>query len=87
MCEWGEGGMTRTRTHTYILSYIHIYIHTYIRTYIRRYIHTYVRTMVNELGECITCFPDNRGRFGTTGSDLGNGTRKFVKAKKDFNIS
>ena len=42
--------------------------------------------MVSELGECIPCFPDNRGRFGATGSDLGNGKRKFVKAKKYFNI-
>ena len=29
---------------------------------------------------------DNRGRFCAIGSDLGNGKRKFVKAKKDFNI-
>ena len=44
--------------------------------------------MVSELGECIPCFPDNRERFGATGSDLGNGMRKFMKAKKkmDFNI-
>ena len=42
--------------------------------------------MVSELGKCIPCFPDNRGRFGATGSDLGNGMRKCVKAKKDFNI-
>ena len=42
--------------------------------------------MVSELGECIPCFPDNRGRFGATGSDLSNGMRTFVKAKKDFNI-
>ena len=42
--------------------------------------------MVSELDERIPCFPDNRGRFGATGSDLGNGIRKFVKAKKDFNI-
>ena len=41
---------------------------------------------VYELGECIPCFPDNRGRFGTIGSDLGNGMRTFVKANKDFNI-
>ena len=41
---------------------------------------------VSELGECIPCFPVNRGRFGATGSDLGNGMRNFVKAKKDFNI-
>ena len=40
--------------------------------------------MVSELGECIPCFPDNRGRFGATSSDLGNGMRKFVKAKKDL---
>ena len=43
--------------------------------------------MVSELGECIPCFADNRGRFGAIGSDLGNGMRKYVKAKKDFNIS
>ena len=42
--------------------------------------------MVSEMGECIPCFPDNRGRFGATGSDLGMGMRKFVKAEKDFNI-
>ena len=29
---------------------------------------------------------DNRGRFYAIGSDIGNGKRKFVKAKKDFNI-
>ena len=40
--------------------------------------------MVSELGECIACFHDNRGRFGATGSDLGNGMRIFVKAKKDL---
>ena len=38
--------------------------------------------MVSELGECIPCFPDKRGRFGATGSDLGNGMRNFVKEKK-----
>ena len=38
--------------------------------------------MVSELGECIPCFPDIRGRFGATGSDLGKGMRKFVKAKR-----
>ena len=38
--------------------------------------------MVSELGECIPCFPDNCGRFGVTGSDLGNGMKKFVKAKR-----
>ena len=40
--------------------------------------------MVSELSECIPCFPDNRGRFGATGSDLGNGMSKFVKAKPDI---
>ena len=45
-----------------------------------------VRVMVSELGECIPCFPDNRGRFGATGSNLGNARRKFVKAKQDFSI-
>ena len=40
--------------------------------------------MVSELGECMPCFPDNRGRFGVTGSDLGNGMWKFVKAKNNF---
>ena len=34
--------------------------------------------MVSELGECIPCFPDNHGRFGVTGSDLGNGMRKLI---------
>ena len=38
--------------------------------------------MVSDLGECIPCFPDNRGRFGATGSDLGNGMRKFVNEKR-----
>ena len=32
--------------------------------------------MVSELGECIRCFPDNRGQDGATGSDLGNGIRQ-----------
>ena len=40
--------------------------------------------MVSELSECIPCFPDNRGRFGATGSDLGNGMSKFVMAKPDI---
>ena len=42
--------------------------------------------IIRELGECIPCFPANRGLFCATGSNLGNGMRKFVKAKKDFNI-
>ena len=40
----------------------------------------------NVLGECIPCFPDNRWRLGATCSELGIGIRKFVMAKKDFNI-
>ena len=42
--------------------------------------------MVSELGECILCFANNRGQFVATGSDLGNGIRKFVKSKEDFNM-
>ena len=42
-----------------------------------KYIHTFINTYIHT---------HNRGRFGATGSDLGNGMRKFVKAKKDFNI-
>ena len=72
---------TRTHTHIYTHTYTYAYTHTYTRTYIHIYIHAY---MVSELGECISCFPDNHGRFGATGSDLGNGMRKFVKAKKGF---
>ena len=66
---------------TYIQTNIHTYIHIhmYVYTDMQRDIHS-------ELGECMLCFPDNRRQFGATGSDLGNGMRKFVKAKKDFNI-
>ena len=40
--------------------------------------------MVSELGSYILCFPDIRGRFGATGSDLGNDMRKCVKAKQSL---
>ena len=64
------------RTHACIYTYL-AYIHTYIHVYIHTSLSLF---MVSELGECISCFP------GATGSDLGNGMRTFVKAKKGFNI-
>ena len=72
---------------TYIHTNIHTHTYSYIHnTYIQTYIHNTYIHMVSELGECIPCFSDNRWRNGATGSDLGNGMKKFVKAKKDFNI-
>ena len=67
----------------YTCMYIYSYVHMCTQT------HTYTASflpMVSELGQCISCFPDNRRWFSATGSHLGNGMRKFVKAKKDFNI-
>ena len=35
-----------------------------------------------QIYKCLPCFPDNRGRFGATGSTLSNGMREFVKESR-----